>query len=425
MLGRHEFLYFWDVQRKSFDMARTAKTVSSAALLLTLGLGLSACSDSKTAGGGPSGTEAGNAITAQILTSDNGPAVQARVLLMDSEDLDASSAYEAETDKNGNVTIGGVRDGDYTLEARLNGEALQLQVKVAGDSIDQGSAEPKKMAKMAVVSGNVGDPSANGVVKVRGMEHSAKVEKGEFSLDSLPEGSLSLVFIPEGDARDTSSTYLKVVAGEKSKSSTFADESRSLLLDDFQDSNYQNRFMPAHTYDGGWWYFCYSKENVTPKYVVGEEDIFSLENEGDGNIVAHVAAEFGERFEDSAGVDHWPWALIGIELGKSNKALCNDISSVDSVAFKIKGKGVVRFVVIDANHPTPDEQKIAQYEHTLSENWERVSVPLAEILDKRYSYKCVNQLDWDFIANTDDRIVEVWLDDIELIGGDRLSIWEK
>ena len=38
MFGRNEILYFWNVQRKSFDMARTAKTVSSAALLLILDL---------------------------------------------------------------------------------------------------------------------------------------------------------------------------------------------------------------------------------------------------------------------------------------------------------------------------------------------------------------------------------------------------
>jgi hypothetical protein len=61
----------------------------------------------------------------------------------------------------------------------------------------------------------------------------------------------------------------------------------------------------------------------------------------------------------------------------------------------------------------------------MSEDWERVSVPLADILDEQYSYTCVNQLNWDFKQSAQDTIVEVWLDDIELIGGDRLSIWEK
>ena len=415
-----DFLYFWGVLREPFDIARAAKTVSVAALSLSLGLGLSACGETKTAGGGPSGTEAGNAITAQILTADAAPAALARVRLMDSESLDGSGAFEAEADKEGNVVIEGVADGDYTLEARLEGEALQMQVKVEGAGVDLGK---DKLKKMAAVSGSVGDKSLNGTVKVRGMEHSAKVEKGDFSLDSLPEGALSLVFIPDAKDVDTSSTYLKVVAGEKSTSSTFAEESRALLLDDFQDSNYQNRFMPARVYDGGWWFFDYAKENVKPHYVVGKEHRFSLEDL-DGNIVAHVAAEFGEIAEDSAGNSVWPWATLGIELGKSDKSLCNDISSVDSVAFRIKGVGSVVFAAVDANQPL-EKQKIAKYEHGMSEDWERVSIPLADILDEQYSYTCVNQLNWDFKQSAQDSIVEIWLDDIELIGGDRLSIWEK
>ena len=41
------------------------------------------------------------------------------------------------------------------------------------------------------------------------------------------------------------------------------------------------------------------------------------------------------------------------------------------------------------------------------------------------AYKCVNQLAWDLLGKVVDDYVEVWLDDIELIGGDRLAIWEK
>lgn len=412
-----EFLYFCGVLKKT--PANMAKYAMSSILALSFGLGLSACGETKTAGGGPSGSEAGNAITAQILTANDAPAVLAKVRLMDSEGLDSEKAYSAETDKKGNVTIEGVADGDYTLEAKLDGEALQMLVNVSGKDV---KLDKSQLKKTATVSGSVGD-SANGVVKVRGMEHSAKVKKGSFSLDSLPEGPLSLVFISDAKDHDTSSTYLKVEAGKKSKSSTFADESRALLLDDFQDSNYQNRFMPAHTYDGGWWFFSYSEENVTPEYVVGENHIFTLENI-DGNIVAHVAAEMGEAVEDSSGENHWPWATVGVELGKSDKKLCNDISSVDSVAFRIKGKGIIVFTVVDANLPM-EKQKIAKFEYRMSDEWERVSIPLADILDKRYSYECVNQLDWDFKANPAEPVVELWLDDIELIGGDRLSIWEK
>ena len=109
MRNLNENLYFWDVLKKT--PANMAKFAATSFLALSFGLGLSACSETKTAGGGPSGTEAGNAITAQILTAEKSPAALAKVRLMDSEALGDEKAYSAEADKNGNVTIEGVEDG--------------------------------------------------------------------------------------------------------------------------------------------------------------------------------------------------------------------------------------------------------------------------------------------------------------------------
>ena len=396
--------------------------------LSTFGLGLialstaamlSACSDNdKTAGGGPSGTEAGNAITAQIVSAGK-PAAQVTVRLTDSESIDSDSARTASTDSKGKVTFENIPEGVYMLEARHDGKALQKEVAIDSSDVDLGK---ESLEETVSIEGSLGK-GAEGTVKVRGLAHEASVVDGKFTLDSLPAGPLSLVFIPKKGG-DTSSTYMKVIAGENSTASTFAEESRSLLLDDFQDSNYQNRFMPAHTYDGGWWYFDYSEENVTPSFTdSGYTHRFSLESE-DGNIVAHVAATFGETIKDSTGEAIWPWATVGIELGKSDKALCNDISSVDTVAFRAKGIGAIEFGLIDETQKQ-GSQIIAQSEFTLSDKWERFSIPLADILDPHFSYTCVNQLVWRFKPNNEEKTVNFWLDDIELTGGKRLSIWKR
>ena len=409
MNALRNFLYLSEVHKKI-----------SIPLASLMAIGMIACSDSeKTAGGGPSGTEAGNAITAQIMVAGE-PAAYARVKLTESESLDAADSEFTQADEKGFVTFENVSDGNYTLEARHDGMALQREVPVEGKSLDLGS---NMLDRMVSVSGSVSS-DGDGVVKVRGMSHSAKVKDGKFSMDSLPAGPLSLVFIPAKEGRDTSSTYMKVVAGESSTASTFAEESRALLLDDFQDSNYQNRFMPAHTWDGGWWYFNYSTENVTPDFITEDgKHLFALEDE-DGNIMAHVEATFGETVEDSTGKVVWPWATVGIELGKSDKALCNDISSVDSIAFRAKGEGAIVFGLVDETQEKED-QLIAQYEITLGEDWKRFSVPLAEIIDPRFSYNCVNQLGWNFKPNNEGKAVKFWLDDIELTGGKRLSIWKR
>ncbi|WP_290735374.1 MULTISPECIES: hypothetical protein [unclassified Fibrobacter] len=411
MRGLFKKMYFSKVQRNISTFGLGLIALSTAAVL-------SACSDTdKTAGGGPSGTDAGNAIMAQ-LTVDGQPAAFARVKLSESESLDAADNEFTKADKNGKVVFENVAEGTYTLEARLDGKALQKEVSVEGSDVDLGK---EALEETVSIAGSVGD-GAEGTVKVRGMAHSAKVKDGKFSMDSLPAGPISLVFIPNKKGADTSSTYMKVIAGESSTASTFAEESRALLLDDFQDSNYQNRFMPARTYDGGWWYFDYNEETVTPKFTDnGSSHRFSLESE-DGNIVAHVAATFGEAVKDSSGETQWPWATVGIELGKSDKSLCNDISSVDSIAFRTKGEGAIVFGLIDE---TQSSQIIAQSEFTLGDKWERISIPLADILDPQFSYTCVNQLVWSFKPNNEEKTVNFWLDDIELTGGKRLSIWKR
>ncbi|WP_290729427.1 hypothetical protein [Fibrobacter sp. UBA3629] len=411
MRGLFKKMYFSKVQRNISTFGLGLIALSTAAVL-------SACSNTdKTAGGGPSGTDAGNAIMAQ-LTVNGQPAAFARVKLSESESLDAADNEFTKADKNGKVVFENVAEGTYTLEARLDGKALQKEVSVEGSDVDLGK---EALEETVSIAGSVGD-GAEGTVKVRGMAHSAKVKDGKFSMDSLPAGPISLVFIPNKKGADTSSTYMKVIAGESSTASTFAEESRALLLDDFQDSNYQNRFMPARTYDGGWWYFDYNEETVTPKFTDnGSSHRFSLESE-DGNIVAHVAATFGEAVKDSSGETQWPWATVGIELGKSDKSLCNDISSVDSIAFRTKGEGAIVFGLIDE---TQSSQIIAQSEFTLGDKWERISIPLADILDPQFSYTCVNQLVWSFKPNNEEKTVNFWLDDIELTGGKRLSIWKR
>lgn len=418
------FLYLWDMgtagcQKFPLKIAGSARFFAVFACALTAGATLSACTDPQTAGGGPSGTDAGNAITAQII-SEGKPAAQVTVRLIESESLEANSVHTANTDSKGNVLFENIPNGEYILEATAGDMAFQKEIIIDGEDIDLKNAS---LEKTVSVSGSVQEKT--GIIKVRGLAHEASVVDGKFTLDSLPAGPLSLVFIPSDEKIDTSCTYMKVVAGETSTASTFAEESRSLLLDDFQDSNYQNRFMPARTYDGGWWYFDFSKQNVTPEFITTKDTLhrFLLENDN-GNIVAHVAAKFGDPIKDSTNkTTIWPWATVGIELGKSKKTLCNDISSVDSVAFRAKGTGTIIFGAIDETQDI-DNRIIAEYKFNLTETWKKTTISLADILDDRFSYTCVNQLVWRFKANNDER-VDFWLDDIELIGGKRLSIWKK
>lgn len=402
--------------------ASLIKGVSATAVVLGFGLGLSACSsDDKVAGGGPSGTEAGNAITAQILTADNTPAKSARVRLTPNKALDSDQAYTATTDENGMVSIPDVSKGDYILEARLGGTALQQRVTATGESQDLGASN---LGEMASVSGSLGD-SSDGTLKVRGLDHSAPVVNGKFVLDSLPAGHLDLVFVPEAD-QDTVSSYVKLDAGEKVSANTFANEKKSLLLDDFQDRNNQHRFGPMYfgPSDGGWWYISHA-QNVEVLAGLDSKDHVKLETE-DGNTAIHVTMDFESLDSLSYNEDGerviWPWGNMGVEIGSNDKDICYDLTSVDSVAFKAKGNGNFRFMLVDETHKTETfDGKFAESNQTLSEDWQRFSIALDDIIDERAgSLTCVTLLSWDLVGS-----IDMWLDDIELIGGEKQLIWEK
>ena len=130
--------------------------------LSTFGLGLialstaamlSACSDNdKTAGGGPSGTEAGNAITAQIVSAGK-PAAQVTVRLTDSESIDSDSARTASTDSKGKVTFENIPEGVYMLEARHDGKALQKEVAIDSSDVDLGK---ESLEETVSIEGSLG-----------------------------------------------------------------------------------------------------------------------------------------------------------------------------------------------------------------------------------------------------------------------------
>ena len=87
---------------------------------LALGLGIWACSSTDMAGGGPSGTEAGNAIMAKLYNEDGSKATYATVTLIKKTSLSGeANAYTVQADSNGFVVIDSVDVGDYIMEVSL------------------------------------------------------------------------------------------------------------------------------------------------------------------------------------------------------------------------------------------------------------------------------------------------------------------
>ena len=123
---------------------------------LAIGFSLCACGSDNVAGGGPSGTEAGNAITAQILIA-NAPAANARVKLVEHNSLDGQG-YTATANDSGYVTIENVAIGNYTMEASLDESALALQLPVdVKDTVSNVALGQQNLQKSVFIGGSIAD----------------------------------------------------------------------------------------------------------------------------------------------------------------------------------------------------------------------------------------------------------------------------
>lgn len=208
---------------KMLQAKRNKGIVLKAATICALGFGLWACSSDPTnvSGGGPSGTEAGNAIIATIVNIDGSPAKLAKVTLVESNSLDgASNAYITNADENGNVVLDSINAGNYVMEASLEGDAMQIEVSITDrDSVKLGE---QKLEKPVYIQGslvNYGCKScetANGTLKFYGLNHSTEVTNGEFSIGGLPAGTLKFAFIPSGTAEIDMMSFqaIKAKAGD-------------------------------------------------------------------------------------------------------------------------------------------------------------------------------------------------------------------
>jgi hypothetical protein len=159
------------------------------------------------AGGGPSGTEAGNAIMAKLYNEDGSKATYATVTLIKKTSLSGeANAYTVQADSNGLVVIDSVDVGDYIMEGSLEGNNVQIDVTVANDK-DSIQLGEHKLQKPVYISGSLVEygckdcDSAFGTLKFFGLNHSTIVTNGMFSIGGLPAGNLNFAFIPNMGAK--------------------------------------------------------------------------------------------------------------------------------------------------------------------------------------------------------------------------------
>lgn len=374
--------------------------------------GLVGCSDGdKTAGGGPSGTEAGNAIVATIV-NEGAPVARAKVNLIESESLDfdaaGESSYTANTDENGIVEFNEIPKGKYTLEASTEGLAIQIPVSVNNQNIDLGE---NSLQQTATINGIV-DGISNGTIKVRGLDHSAKVSTGKFSLQGMPAGTANLVFIPETESADTTFGYVNSEPGQTANATSFEAEKGFLLIEDFEDLNNQHRYAPAFTPNGGWWF-------------VTADSAFSLETNSSTTSIPLETDSTGSYMHIKATVAEGavnPWLSTGVQIGNklSNYVTTYDLSSVDTIAFDTKGEGIVFLQILDESRADDSSKVLYEAQIDLPGIWVTHKFALDEIIPNEKDRTMVSMITWSTKDN-----IDFFLDNLKFIGGDKNLIWNR
>lgn len=405
---------------------------------LAIGFSLCACGSDKVAGGGPSGTEAGNAITAQILIA-NAPAAHAQVKLVEQNSLDGEG-YTAVTNDSGIVTIEKVAVGNYTMEAIVDDSALSLQLPVnVKDTVNDIDLGKQSLQKSVFIGGSIADfiddsssesfKNMNGFVKFRGLDHSAAITNGKFRVFGLPAGTINMVFIPES-VTDTVKISVETDAGDSIttlKPKAPESQNETLLIDDFEDGDNINLIAPKYAtsaLDGMWNISTYPSLydfKIIPElpiFVSGHP--FNLGIQDSENGGKEVNFTFG--FPDTTLVKQ-SWLCVSMAIGNLSRTY--DLSSVDSIAFEAWGKGTAEIQMSDENrkpeNPPPGvvTYTAGNYTITLAETKTKYKLAFSDLFPNEIDRKNVSSL--AFVFHSD---AEFHFDNLEFIGKNLLNIWK-
>lgn len=429
------------------DLKQNNRRMISLIAPLAIGFSLCACGSDNVAGGGPSGTEAGNAITAQILIA-NAPAANARVKLVEHNSLDGQG-YTATADSNGFVSIENVAIGNYTMEASLDESALALQLPVdVKDTVSDVELGQQNLQKSVFIGGSITDfiddttesiKNMNGYVKFRGLDHSAAITNGKFEIFGLPAGHLNMVIIP-AETADTVKVSVETDAGDSIttlKPKTPEPEKETLLIDDFEDGDFYHRLAPEYTnfiFGGGQWAINTNPAIVNIDTLPGSFKIIPvatytpfggspftavIQDDGNGGKEVHFTIEFPDTSAYKQAS-----AIVKVDIG--NSGVSYDLSPIDSIAFEAWGQGTADFVIIDATLKDVDASlggaafTIGKTSIELTQEKKKLKFALADILPNEEKRKSVTTMGLVFHSDA-----ELHFDNLEFIGKDLLNIWKS
>jgi len=376
------------------------------------------CSDSAVAGGGPSGSEAGNSIAIHVQLPDGKPAAGVAVRVRMSSYLPADSLpcpngrvldsgyANLLTNSDGSVVVEGLRGGSYRIEA-LDGDQ-------AGQFLSAVTTQRRSLAVIALgptgtVAGRIAGGRSGAWIGVQGTEHRARTgSDGSFRLAGLPAGSASLRAI-DGSEQGIQSVRPREVVSAGVLRPELAGE---LFLDDFEDGDTYHRY--AAVSGNGWWYAAKASALTSvPDDIAGHPENALLTDSVTGN--RYLEWSVSNPLNISEG-----WAEFGVGLG----AKSTDLRKLSAISFRVRGSGTVQ-VRLHSTHLQSKQFYGAAV--SMASTWTDVTVPLSSFKVEgpgADTVRAANLLDsCSGIAWSFGPVGKIDLDDIRLTGVGAAMLW--
>jgi len=372
---------------------------------------VSGCSD-RVAGGGSSGTETGNALTATILQANGTPSARAIVRLRPSDFLSGdtiSARFTTQTNDSGKLRIDSVPKGDYTLEV-ISGMYSTLRTLSLSTSDSNIALGMDTLQKAATIVGHVPTTlPVNSTIFIVGTEHHTTVDaNGAFKFDTIPVGSFEL----KVKADSVYSSYVETNSNAATSAGVLhAENSSSILLDDFEDGDSRNRLGPF--VGEGWWWLDASQGVSIASTNPGQIIPIVYDGSTHGNVV-----HFNFTI-DSTAIN--PWVDFGVQLGIKNANY--NMSCADSIIFY--ARGTASGIVALSYAPPLDTFSRPSFAFTTKATWTRIAIALSSLTSNNGIYpknylQHITQVSWVFTTSAD-----FWIDDVSIHGCSRAQIWGK
>ena len=179
-----------------------------------------------------------------------------------------------------------------------------------------------------------------------------------------------------------------------------------VLFDDFESGSQQHRIADSLGIFGGFWVLISNGviNDPDPMSFGGRYPLDTAEN---GSIAVHYSVKTLVP-KDSSNMDSiTAWSSLGVPLGIQYQPY--DLSTIDTIAFKVKGEGSLTFALL---HEGKDMSIVIQQKVYLSDEWTRVAVPIKGHEQKDCGYTLSDITLLSFTTAND---MDFWMDDLQFI----------